>query len=471
MSSGDFDLIVVGGGIAGLTAANRVAQLGRRPLLLEKGTDELYLCNTRYTGGTLHVCMADIMSGEAAHLAAIEKLCDNARPDLARAMARNAERAVRWLQEEGCKFIKASASPHHRWVLAPPGRKGPGLDWKGRAGDVLLRRLGANLEERGGTFMRGVRVRSPLMDGQRCIGVEAEVGGEMTSFRAEAVILADGGFQAAPGLLREYITPRPDKVHQRNAGSGTGDGLQFALEAGAATVGTDKFYGHLLSLDALTNERLWPYPYLDAVVTAGILVGPDGRRFTDEGRGGVHVANSVAALEDPHGSYVVFDQTIWEGAGRHGLIPCNPHIPKEGGTLHTASSLADLADQIGMPATNLAETVSAFNSAVDAATIDALEPPRSTVKGEPVAVRTGPFYAMPVCAGITYTMGGIAIDGHARVLRPDDTPIDGLYAAGTTTGGLEGGSGAGYVGGLSKSTVTALLAAESAVGEMKMLSA
>ncbi len=464
MNSSEFDLIIVGGGIAGLTAANRAAQLGAKPLLLEKGTDEHYLCNTRYTGGTLHVCMADIMAGEAAHLAAIEKLCDNARPDLARAMAGNAERAVRWLQAEGCKFIKASASPHHRWVLAPPGRKGPGLDWEGRAGDVLLRRLGANLEERGCRLMRGARVLNPIMEEGRCVGVVAKVGSETTEFRAKAVILADGGFQAAPDLLREHITPRPEKVHQRNAGSGTGDGLRFAMEAGAATVGMDKFYGHLLSLDALSNERLWPYPYLDAVVTAGVLVNPEGHRFTDEGRGGVHVANSVAGLEDPHASHVVFDQTIWEGAGRHGLIPCNPHIPKEGGTLHEAQSLGELAGLIGMPAANLEETVARFNAAVDAETIGELTPPRCTVKGEPVAIRTAPFYAMPVCAGITYTMGGIAIDGNARVLQTDDTPIEGLYAAGTTTGGLEGGSGAGYVGGLSKSTVTALLAAEHAAG-------
>ena len=462
MNSGDYDLIVVGGGIAGLTAANRAAQLGVKPLLLEKGTDEHYLCNTRYTGGTLHVCMADIMSGEEAHLAAIEKLCDNARPDLARAMARNAERAVRWLQSEGCKFIKASASPHHRWVLAPPGRKGPGLDWKGRAGDVLLRRLGANLEERGCRLQRGVRVRQPIMEDGRCVGVVAEVDGETVEYRAKAVIMADGGFQAAPDLLREHITPRPEKVHQRNAGSGTGDGLRFALEAGAATVGMDKFYGHLLSLDALTNDKLWPYPYLDAVVTAGVLINLDGRRFADEGRGGVHVANGVAGLDDPHSSHVVFDQTIWEGAGRHGLIPCNPHIPKEGGTLHEAQSLGELARMIDMSSASLEATVATYNAAVDAGTIGDLMPPRCTVKGGPVAIRTAPFYAMPVCAGITYTMGGIAIDGNARVLRPDDTPIEGLFAAGTTTGGLEGGSGAGYVGGLSKSMVTALLAAERA---------
>ena len=83
----------------------------------------------------------------------------------------------------------------------------------------------------------------------------------------------------------------------------------------------------------------------------------------------------------------------------------------------------------------------------------------------PEPIRTAPYYAAPVCAGITYTMGGIAIDGDARVLRADDSPIEGLYAAGTTTGGLEGGSASGYVGGLSQSVITGLLAAEHVAGK------
>jgi len=465
MRSEKLDLIAVGGGIAGLTAANRAAQLGLKAVVLEKGAAEKYLCNTRYTGGTLHVCMGDIMAGEQALLNAIERLCAGiARPDLARAVARNAERAVRWLQGEGLKFLRASGSPHHRWVLAPPGRTRPGLDWKGRAGDVLLRRLGDNLAERGGRLIRDARVRHPLMEGERCIGVTADIVGAPTEYHARSVVLADGGFQSALDLVREYISPHPEKLHQRNAGSGTGDGLRLAQEAGAAILGMDRFYGHLLSIDAPTNERLWPYPYLDSIATAGIIIGRDGKRFTDEGLGGVYAANSVASLADPLSATIVFDQAIWEGAGRNGLIPANPHLPRESGTMHEAPSLAALAELIGAPAAALEATVAAYNAAVDAGTIGSLTPPRRTYKGAPVAIRTPPFYATPVCAGITYTMGGIAIDGHARVLRPDDTAIDGLYAAGATTGGLEGGAAVGYVGGLAKSVVTGLCAAEHAAG-------
>ena len=83
-----FDIVIVGDGIAGLTAANRAAELGLSACVLEKGRNEKYLCNT---GGTLHVCMNDIMSGEEVLRGVIEVLCgDITRPDLADAMARDA---------------------------------------------------------------------------------------------------------------------------------------------------------------------------------------------------------------------------------------------------------------------------------------------------------------------------------------------------------------------------------------------
>lgn len=460
MNSRAYDLVVVGGGLAGLTAANRGAQMGLHVAVLEKGTDDSYLCNTRYTGGTLHICLTDIMSSEEEHVASIKRLCDDARPDLVRAVARNAERAVRWLQGEGSKFIKASASPHHRWVLAPPGRTRPGLDWEGRAGDVLLRRLGSNLAERGGNLIRRARAKKLILENGRCVGVTADVKSEAKLYRAKAVVLADGGFQAALDLLQAHVTKAPGRLHQRNAGTGTGDGLRMALAAGAVAVGLNRFYGHLISLDALTNENLWPYPYFDSLVGAAILVDGAGNRIDDEGLGGVHAANAVANIGDPQSAFVVFDRKIWEEAGKGGLISVNPHLTREGGTLHQADSTAELAELIGTK--NLATTIKLYNEAIAFGTVGSLSPPRTTLKETPKPILTAPFFAAPVCAGITYTMGGIAIDGDARVLREDDSFIEGLYAAGTTIGGLEGGSASGYVGGLSQSVITGLLAAEDA---------
>ena len=75
-------------------------------------------------------------------------------------------------------------------------------------------------------------------------------------------------------------------------------------------------------------------------------------------------------------------------------------------------------------------------------------------------VRRAPFYALPAAPGITYTMGGVLIDSHARVLTAEKKHIAGLYAVGSTTGGLEGGPHVGYVGGLVKAATTALACAQ-----------
>ena len=85
---------------------------------------------------------------------------------------------------------------------------------------------------------------------------------------------------------------------------------------------------------------------------------------------------------------------------------------------------------------------------------------RSTRDIKAWPIRTAPFYAARLVAGITYTMGGIAVDGDSRVLDANDNPITGLYAAGACTGGLEGGPAVGYVGGLSKASTTGFCAAE-----------
>jgi fumarate reductase flavoprotein subunit len=107
----------------------------------------------------------------------------------------------------------------------------------------------------------------------------------------------------------------------------------------------------------------------------------------------------------------------------------------------------------------LEELVCAYNAAVDAGTLHRLSPPRRSDRYRAWPIRTAPFYALPICAAITNTMGGIVVDGTGAVLDQSDTPLPGLFAAGSTIGGLDGGPNAGYVGGLIKATI-ALRAAE-----------
>ena len=265
--------------------------------------------------------------------------------------------------------------------------------------------------------------------------------------------------------MEKYISRQPARMKQRNGGTAFGDGIRMAQALGAAITGTDRFYGHVLSKDALTNDMLWPYPYLDSLVTAGIVVNQDGKRYTDEGRGGVSVANAVATLDDPLSSTCVFDQTIWEGPGRNGLIAANPHLVKENATIFEAADLDALAAKAGLNAAKLKDTIAAYNAALtaraDATTFTPADGiPRRSQKYKAMPIVNAPYYAVPMVSGITYTMGGIVINTHAQALREDGSVIEGLYAAGAATGGLEGGPQIGYVGGLAKSGITGLAAAE-----------
>ena len=381
-----------------------------------------------------------------------------------RTLTQNARRTLRWLSSLGVRFIQAGPDGLRRNALAPPGVRQTGLNWKGRAGDVMLRTLGERLHARGGRILRGMAAQQLLMENGCCVGVEVRSAtGESRQYRADAVVIADGGFQANPELLRRFITPHPERLLQRNAQSGEGAGLLMAEAVGAKLVGTDNFYGHVQHRRAMTDPALWPYPVLDSLATGGIVVDGAGRRFCDEGLGGVYVTNAIARLPDPLCAVIVFDDATWNGPGKDWLLPANPYLLSAGGNLVSADSLDALARKLQMDPAALQDTVAGYHRLLEGQAV-AGQPPRTAQPYKPWPVRQGPFHAVEVCAGITYTMGGIATDAQARVLDANDQPIAGLYAAGACTGGLEGGGGAaGYSGGLSKSGVFGMLAGEAIV--------
>jgi fumarate reductase flavoprotein subunit len=454
------DVVIIGGGIAGLVTAVRATELNLKVAVLEKGDGERYLCNARMSGGVFHVAFNDIKSPPAALRGAIDTATGGSAEDgPAQAMAERAGDLVDWIGKQGARFIRTKVA-WQNYILAPPRPLHAGIDWMGRGPDVLLRQLAASIEKRGGKLHTGTRAVSLVMQDGRCAGVEAETKGKPARFSARAVVLADGGFQSNLELLRQHITPEPGKLKQRGGATSLGDGLRMAQEAGAAVTALDRFYGHLLCRDAMHSDAVWPYPELDGIATASILVNGDGARFLDEGRGGVWIANTLARQSNPLGATIVFDSKIWEGPGRSARIPANPCLETAGGTIHKAPTLAALADKANLPAAALEATVAAHNAAVRDTSFAALVPPRSPERFTPCSIETAPYYAIPVCAGITYTMGGLRIDKDARVLRENGKAIEGLYAAGSTTGGLEGGERAAYLGGLTKAGVQALCAAE-----------
>jgi fumarate reductase flavoprotein subunit len=455
------DVAVIGGGLAGLVAANRAAEAGLAVAVFEKGTGERYLCNTRLTGGFFHIALHDI-NGPPDELRRILRRATRggARRDMIDALADDAARALAWLKAQGMRFIKVGPHGYQSTVFAPPGLRQTGLHWQGRGGDVVLRILGPLLTDRNnGKLIRGTRATGLALENGRCIGIEVE--GAVNGFvRAGAVMIADGGFQADMDRVRAHISPQPDKLRQRNAVTGTGDGARMAEAVGAKLVGLGAFYGHVQHRDALTDDALWPYPVLDMIAASGIVVNGDGIRFCDEGEGGVAIANAIARLPDPASSIAIFDDAIWDGPGREFLLPANPNLIKAGGEIVESNDIASLGAKLGLPSGALERTVAAHNAACASGTLANLTPARSASPIRPWPIIAPPFRAARLCAGITYTMGGIATDARGRVLGHDDHPIVGLYAAGSTTGGLEGGAHAAYTGGLSKTLVFALRAGE-----------
>lgn len=457
-------VIVVGGGFAGLSAAGRAAELGLDTVLLEAGSGEHYLCNSRFAMGVMHVSFRPVDEAPEALLARIKaSVGPNARGDLVEAVAGNAKRALDWMVGSGARFVNGGMFDWMNRVMAPPALLRAGLNWQGRGGDANLRRLADAFRARGGRILTGARARTLLFTDGICQGVAVEIDGRTEDMRAAAVIVADGGFQGNPDLVRQYITAKPEALCTRGAGTGRGDGLLMAARAGAKLVDLDRFYGHVQCAEALNSDRLWPYPQIDRMATASVVVDGAGNRFVEERRGGIYIANRIAALPDPTNVFVVFDDAIWNTIGAEHIVPPNPNVVQAGGNLTSAATLPELAEKLGLSAENLEAAVAEHNVA-------AVPPAKS--KGapaqipEPSTISVGPFHAIRVCAGITYTMGGIAVDGKARVLGKDDRPLPGLYAAGSCTGGLEGGEFAGYVGGLVKAAVLGVIAAESACEQM-----
>ena len=459
-----FDMVAVGGGFSGLVPACSAADLGLSAAVLEARSEARYPCSSRYSTGVAHVMGLPILAEpDRLFRAIMDGSGSNARPAVARAVADNGKRAIDWLSQQGAQFTSTAMQrerPGAR-VLAPNRRSVAGLDWEDRGPDLLMRRLEENLTRRGGVLMRGTKVEGLAVERGACVGVDVVRDGGRLRISAKAVVIADGGFAANRDMIAKYITPRADRVLCRVGPGAQGDGIRMAEQAGAAIGGFGEFYGHIHHRNAMTNALLWPYPHLDAAAEIGILVNPDGRRFTDEGLGGVCMANAIARLGDPLSAILIIDDAIWQiEPAITTTVPANPIMVEAGAELSSAVDIKSLAARVGVPPTTLSQTVRDYNQAADSNDFTRLAVARTTAKHKPMPILRPPFHAIPLCAGITGTMGGVVINEHAQALRPDGTIFPGLYAVGTPVAGLEGGPRAGYVGGVSKAFILGLLAGE-----------
>jgi fumarate reductase flavoprotein subunit len=466
-----FDLIVVGAGLAGLTATNRALDLGQRVVLLERSTEPRHVCASRTNGGVFHVGFRSVKADPEELVRTILAATSGfTEVPVATALARNAARGVEWLEELGTPFT--AMTPDDGWkdyVLAPLGfHDKTTLTWEDLGADRLITRLETRARGLGAVVRRGCRAAALLVESGVVVGVEAEGPGGHEVLRASAVLLADGGFEADQTMIRRYLAPEPKHLKLRGSESGHGDGIRMAAAAGAKLLGMEAFYGHILSADSLTRDSLSPFPFLEFLASVGMMVDRKGDRFVEETLGGHFPSNALARHGDGL-AFVIFDDAMWNGIGRHFFAPPNPNLVKGGGTLHRADSIEALADLAGLPKDKLrahfdereAEIAArrrTESAAGDRAAMTVFA--KGKYPHEPFT--SPPFYAAPACAALTSTLGGIAIDANGRAVREDGSPIPGLYAAGSATGGIEGGPSVGYLGGLAKALVFGLLAAEHA---------
>jgi len=381
-------------------------------------------------------------------------------PDLVRSWSETCSRAVDWLIASGVKVDESA--PGRVW-LDQSGEVSLAPVYKKDVGTRALARLKDRFVKLGGRYVSGVAAEQLLFENGRVRGVKSN-GAELPS---GATILATGGFSANKEMVKQFIGPRADQCKLRGSKQDTGDGLRMALAAGAQAVNLKYFYGHLISRMALVDDRFWPYPRLDAFVDEGILVDRSGHRFVDEGRGDVAVANELARSEDVTGAVLIFDQQSWDAArddtfSNSVKTPApNPWLKDNDGEIFSGSSIEALAKAIAVDAARLARTLNDYNRAVETGSPAALSVPRT---GKPKPLRPA-FYGLRVVPGITFTMGGILINGRGEALNENEKPIPGLYAAGDAIGGLMGGYRGGYTGGLMQAVVTGILAGENAARE------
>jgi fumarate reductase flavoprotein subunit len=203
------------------------------------------------------------------------------------------------------------------------------------------------------------------------VGLIGNKHGEDMELRSRATIISTGGFSANKELVKKYIGPHADRCKLRGTKQDTGDGLKMALAVGAKAVNLKYFYGHLIARKALSDDRFWPYPRLDSFVDEGILIDADGKRFVDEGRGDVAVANDLSLTNEPTGATLIFDHESWSASkdspsSTSLKIPSpNPWILDNGGEIYTQDTAEGLAQLLGVNLENLKRTVEDYNNAVN----------------------------------------------------------------------------------------------------------
>jgi tricarballylate dehydrogenase len=449
MTEIDFDVVVVGAGVAGLSAALSAHESGARVAVIDRAPASLSGGNTRYTEAFLRMKSIDEPADDLA-----ERLLNDfqGHPDPAILMDTLADRTawgavtatlnvvdhgvvsallhqagptLRWLSGFGVSF-SALPTPFPTTSTSRMAPVGGGLALVEALTKAAITReipfyfettARALIVEHGS--VRGVIAFGP--DGQR------ELTGQ--------VVLACGGYEGNPEMLARYhgekgMLCRPVA---RGGHYNKGEGIEMALSAGATTAGNFALF-HAEPVDPRSGEAeaaIFAFPY-------GILVNAEGERFTNEAPGPSDACyervTRVIQAQTNGVAYLILDSQAQQ-------------VPNIAASIRTdqppivGADLGELAAALEVPAGNLRATVSAFNQACrpgsfdhsqpDSLATEGLVPPKSNWARP---IEAGPFHAYPIMAANVFTFGGLRTDEHAHVLDRDGRSISGLFAAGELTG-------------------------------------
>ncbi len=448
-----FDVVVVGCGVAGLSAAVAAAEAGEKVAVLERSTFEERGGNTRYTTAAIRMKSEEAVSDDFLDVFASNSgyhvqpdfiaatVLDHANrppqvraasftdPDLISFFADEAPPAIAWLKAHGVKFGGIGF-----YGLTP--RASPRIAISG-GGLHLIEVMTAHAEKIGVTFFYETTARRLLQaeNGDICgLSVMARAGGGRT-IDCGAVILACGGFQGNAEMMNRYIGPRAIYLKMMSVGChyNKGEGIRMALDIGAASCG-DFGSWHASPFDPRSKRAgasIYIYPY-------GILVNKHGRRFVNEAPGHTDATYEGVTREifaQPQGiAWTIIDAKANE-------------VPNQSVAIRTeqpaieSPTIEGLADKLGIPPEILRATVDEYNRACQPGAFDPRKLDHLATRGVTPAkshwsrpIDTGPFRAYPIVSSIVFTFGGLKTDSLARVINLQGDPIPGLYAAGETQG-------------------------------------
>ena len=466
----DADIVIVGAGGAGMTAAITAAEAGRSVVIVE--SQAMVGGNSvRATGGMNAADTPNQDENEFTEAAGVEKTLETAAsewadhevitalaatvaeqwaeyqanpvgyfdsaelmeldtligghgindPALVETLCTNSADAIAWLGEQGIELtsVGAAGGASVKRIHRPLDDEGLVIS----VGSYIIPRLQSKCEELGVEILLNTTANKILTDADgAAVGIEAtDKDGATVTVNAKAVILASGGFGANLDMVTEY-KPELEGFMTTNAAGAQGQGIDMAVAIGAGTVDMDQIQIHP------TVEYNSSHLITEGLRGDGaILVNTEGKRFIDE----VATRDVVSAAEiaQPGSfSWLIIDQDMVDVSSViQGYI--------ENGYTFSGETYEELAEAIELDPAVFAETMNNWNAAV-AAGVD--EEFGRTSFVDPLD--TAPFYAIKVTAGIHHTMGGLTINPQTQVLAGDGTVIDGLYAAGEVTGGVHGGN-------------------------------